>query len=139
MRKLWEQLAIATNWPVLAAVAVLSAVGALSIWVADPQDGLKQLIFLGVSFICMMLFQAVNYQKIGKWSWPFYIFSLLLIIYTLVGQKLGGHLPFVHETKGAWAWINLGPFSLEPAELMKIAFIMVLARYLRFRSNYRTI
>ena len=25
------------------------------------------------------------------------------------------------------------------AELMKIAFVMVLARYLRFRSNYRTV
>ena len=148
MRKLWQQLAIGTNWPVLVAVAVLSSVGILTIWVAvpqdsaaragAPQDGLKQLIFLGVSFVCMMLFQAVNYQKIGQWAWPFYVLSLLLVIYTLVGQKMGGRLPFVHETKGAWAWINLGSFSLEPAELMKIAFVLVLARYLRFRSNYRT-
>jgi rod shape determining protein RodA len=28
--------------------------------------------------------------------------------------------------------------SIEPGELMKLAFVMVLARYLRFRSNYRT-
>ena len=36
-------------------------------------------------------------------------------------------------------WINLlGPIvSLEPAELMKLAFVLVLGRYLRFRSNYR--
>jgi cell division protein FtsW (lipid II flippase) len=29
--------------------------------------------------------------------------------------------------------------AFQPAELTKIAFIMVLARYLRFRSNYRTV
>ena len=143
MRRLWEQLAIATNWPVLVAVAVLSSLGALTIWFAErsdvphPPDAIKQLVFLGVSFVCMMLFQAVNYQQIGRWAWPFYFLSLSLVLYTVVAQKTHG-LPFVHETKGAWAWINLGPVSLEPAELMKIAFVLVLARYLRFRSNYRT-
>src|SRR5690349_20026115 len=120
MRRVLEQLAIATNWPVLVSVLVLSSVGILSIWVTDRADGIKQTIFLGVSLACMFAFQAVNYQKIGRWSWPFYLFSLSLIGYTVVAQKLHG-LPFVHETKGAWAWINLGPVSLEPAELMKIA------------------
>jgi cell division protein FtsW (lipid II flippase) len=138
MRRLWEQLAFATNWPVLVAVAVLSSVGILSIWETSPTDGIKQLIFLGVSVVGMLLFQAMNYQRIGQWAWPFYLSSLTLIAYTVVAQKMHG-LPFVHETKGAWAWINLGPVSLEPAELMKIAFVVVLARYLRFRSNYRTI
>lgn len=137
MRRLWEQLAIATNWPVLVSVLVLSSVGILSIWVTDRPDGIKQSVFLGVSFVCMMAFQAANYQAIGRWAWPFYLFSLGLIAYTVVAQKVGG-LPFVHETKGAWAWINLGSMSLEPAELMKIAYVLVMARYLRFRSNYRT-
>jgi len=140
MRKLWEQLAIATNWPVLVAVAILSAVGVLSIWVTDTTDtqaGKKQLIFLGVGIVCMTLFQAVNYQTIGRWAWPFYAFSMMLVAYTLAGAKIAG-LPFVHETKGVYAWINFGPVSVEPGELMKLAFVLVLARYLRFRSNYRT-
>ncbi|HEY8667470.1 MAG TPA: FtsW/RodA/SpoVE family cell cycle protein, partial [Tepidisphaeraceae bacterium] len=57
--------------------------------------------------------------------------------YTVLGSKV--HLPGVHNTKGTYAWINFGPMSFEPSELMKIAFVMVLARYLRFRSNYRTV
>ena len=137
MRRLWEQLAIATNWPVLVAVAVLASVGCLSIYVTSQADGIKQLAFLGVSFVCMMLFQAVNYQEIGRWAWPFYFFSLALVGYTVLGHKVPT-LPFVHQTKGAYAWINLGPVSLEPAELLKIAFVLVLAKYLRYRSNYRT-
>jgi cell division protein FtsW (lipid II flippase) len=143
-RRIWEQLAIATNWPVLASVILLSSLGILSIWVNAPSegkqlnDGMKQLIFLGVGLVGMLLFQAVNYQRIGRLAWPFYLASLSLIVYTVVAQKLHG-LPFVHETKGAWAWLNFGPMSLEPAELMKLGFILVLARYLRFRSNFRSI
>jgi cell division protein FtsW (lipid II flippase) len=146
VNKLWQQLAIATNWPVLAAVAVLSSLGVISIWseaVNDPtHPGQKQLIYLAVAFGCMMAFQAVNYLVIGRWAWPFYVFSLLLVCYTVLGGIADQHhhpLPFVHNTKGVYAWINLGPMSLEPSELTKIGFILVTAKYLRYRSNYRTL
>jgi rod shape determining protein RodA len=144
---LWQRLAIATNWPILVAVGVLSALGVLSIWEdkrADgTSDGPKQLIFLIVAILCMALFQAVNYQKIGRLAWGFYLFSLVLIGYTVLGAALadGGKnprpLPGIKYTNGACAWITFGPVGVQPAELMKIAFILVLSRYLRFRSNYR--
>ncbi len=143
MRKVWQQLAIATNWPVLAAMGVLSTLGVVSIW-ADSQyhdlsrqDGVKQLIYLAVALCCMFAFQAVNYLLIGRWAWPFYIFSLLLVAYTVAGSKVS--LPFVYYTKGVYAWISIGGVSLEPSELTKIAFILVVAKYLRYRSNYRTV
>jgi cell division protein FtsW (lipid II flippase) len=146
MNALWKQLAIATNWPVLVAVFVLSAVGAISIW-ADTnnisQEWVKQLVFLAVATGCMALFQAVDYRKIGRYAWPFYILSLLLLLYTVVPLthvEPGDGRPFrVPRVNGAYNWINFGPLRLQPAELMKIAFVMLLARYLRFRSNYRTL
>lgn len=137
---LWRRLAIASNWPVLAAVALLSAIGIISILAASREDGIKQCVFAGVGLACMALFQGVNYLKLGQFVWPFYAFSLLLVIYTVVGniaQAHGHALPGVHTTHGVCAWINFGPVSLEPAELMKLAFVGVLARYLRFRNNYR--
>src|SRR5947207_13850005 len=42
----------------------------------------------------------------------------------------------VHDAR---LWINLGILHMQPGDLMKVAFCVVLARYLRFRSNYRTI
>ena len=42
MNKLWQQLAIATNWPVLAAVGVLTSLGCMSIWADSRADGIKQ-------------------------------------------------------------------------------------------------
>ena|SRR5436190_3137047 len=138
MNRLWRQLAIATNWPILVAVAVLSALGVLSIWSDSRADGVKQLIFLAVGVVCLFGFQAVNYSKIGRFAWPFYIFSFALICYTVLGTKVHG-LPLVHPIKGQCNWISFGSFSLQPAELMKIAFVLVLARYLRFRTSYRTL
>jgi rod shape determining protein RodA len=143
MTKLWQQLAIATNWPVLAAMAVLSSLGVISIWAdarwhpSSQEDGVKQLIYLAVAICFMFAFQAVNYLLIGRWAWPFYVCSLLAVLYTVVGSKVS--LPFVHNTKGVYAWINVGPVSLEPSELTKIAFILVVAKYLRYKSNYRTV
>jgi cell division protein FtsW (lipid II flippase) len=142
LNKLWQQLAIATNWPVVAAVVVLTSVGVLTIWADQPQDALRQLMFMGVGLACMFLFQAVDYRTIGRWSWAFYVLSLLLVGYTV--------LPFTHVPQGsralfrvpykggAYNWINCGSFSVQPSELVKIAFVLVLAHYLRFRSNYRT-
>jgi cell division protein FtsW (lipid II flippase) len=146
MNALWKQLAIATNWPVLVAVFVLSAVGAISIWAdtnSGSQEWVKQLVFLAVATGCMALFQAVDYRQIGRYAWPFYILSLLLLLYTVVPfthVEPGDSRPFrVPRVNGAYNWINFGPLRLQPAELMKIAFVMLLARYLRFRSNYRTL
>src|SRR4051812_12247694 len=145
MNKLWKQLAIATNWPVLVAVVVLSSLGLVSVWahsIADPrsaQDVQKQIMFIAIGLTLMFVMQAVNYQQLGRWGWPFYLLSLLLLIYTILpGMPKRGFLGVV-EVHEARLWINLGLLHMQPAELMKVAFCVVLARYLRFRSNYRTI
>jgi cell division protein FtsW (lipid II flippase) len=137
MRKFWEQLAIATNWPVLAAVIVLSLTGVISIWGDTPDDGKKQLIFLFIGFGCMVAFQAINYTYLGRFAWTFYIVSLVLVLYTVAGTVL--HLPGVHLINGACNWISFPGFSMQPSELVKLGFCAVMARYLRFRSNYRTL
>jgi cell division protein FtsW (lipid II flippase) len=51
-------------------------------------------------------------------------------------------LPFVPEwivrpRNGARRWINLYFTDFQPSELAKIAYIIALASYLRYRSNYR--
>jgi rod shape determining protein RodA len=136
VRKFWEQLAIATNWPVLAAVLVLSITGVISIWGDEPTDGKKQLVFLFIGLGCMIAFQAVNYLYLGRFAWGFYIIANVLVLYTVVGTVVS--VPGVKVIKGASNWINLPGFSVQPSELVKLGFCAVIARYLRFRSNYRT-
>jgi rod shape determining protein RodA len=138
--RLWRQMAIGINWPVLLAVALLSITGLVTVWFDNKPDGTwdgsRHLAYILFGIVCMTAFQAVNYQQIGRYAWTFYLTALGLVIFTVVGGRL--HLPFVPYRNGAYKWIVIGPASLEPAELVKVGFIMVLARYLRFRSNYRT-
>ncbi|HEX4053358.1 MAG TPA: FtsW/RodA/SpoVE family cell cycle protein [Tepidisphaeraceae bacterium] len=142
MNRIWQQLAIATNWPILAAVAVLSVLGVMSIWIGPSDDGPKQLVFLAVAVAVMAALQTVNYLHLGRYAWPLYFLSLILIGYTLLGgfaEEHGHSIPGVHSINGACCWITFpGGVSFEPSELMKISFILVLARYLRYRDNYRT-
>ena len=136
MRKFWEQLAIATNWPVIAAVLVLSLTGVVSIWGDNPEDGKKQLVFLCMGVGCMIAFQAINYQFLGRFAWGFFILAQLLVLYTVVGTVV--RVPFVKPINGACNWISLPGFSIQPSELVKLGFCAVMARYLRYRTNYRT-
>jgi cell division protein FtsW (lipid II flippase) len=122
-------------------VAVLTAVGCISIAAGGDVhvDVRKQLVFVAVGAAGMFLFQAVNYLQIGRFSWAFYVAAVLLTLYTVlpgVPRRGFGSVPNIN---GAQAWIDFGPLHLEPAELLRLAFCMVLARYLRFRSNYRTL
>jgi cell division protein FtsW (lipid II flippase) len=45
----------------------------------------------------------------------------------------------VRPRNGVRAWIDLGPIDLQPTELAKIAWILVLADYLRYRDDHRTL
>jgi rod shape determining protein RodA len=135
--RIWRRLAIATNWPVLAAVAVLSAMGIVSLYSLTPELGQQQLIYLVVAIASLAAVQAVSYTMIGRYAWGLYALSLMLVFYTVLGSKI--HLPGVENSNGAYAWIRCGRISLEPSELMKISFVMALARYLRFRVSFRTL
>ncbi len=135
LKEFWRRLALARNWPLLAAVGALSGIGLFTIASTEPAKAANQLFFLVIAFGCMAVFQTVNYARLGRWALPFYVISILLIALTLVGSKLG--LPIVPRINGASNWIRLGPVSLQPAELMKVSCIMLLARYLRYRENYR--
>ena len=146
--RVWERLAIATNWPVLASIMILSTVGIVSIWAYDharivPRgEGLRQLSYLGIAILCLVAFQIVNYQRIGRFAWLFYGMAFLPLLYTVLGSAIGGEnpLPFVTRRNGAYNWISLpGGMSVQPAEVMKVAFIMAMARYLRYRENYRSL
>jgi rod shape determining protein RodA len=146
--RLWRRLAIATNWPVLAAVAVLAAIGVLTIhFYGISQNepaaaGLArtQVKYLGIAALCLIAFQAVNYQIIGRYAWAFYLLSFIPLSYTVLASSIGGPMPLpgVPRLNGAYNWIRFGGMSIQPAEIMKVAFIMALARYLRFRGNYRS-
>ncbi len=133
----WQQLALASNWPLLLAVGILCGVGLLTIGSVEPDVARTQAVYLAIGVVAMILFQAVNYAQLGRIALPFYLVSLALVGVTVAGSMVP--IPFAPRINGACNWIRIGPASIQPAELMKISYIMLLARFLRYRTNQRTV
>ncbi len=110
--------------PLLLGLIVLVAVGLLVLYSASEQDaGLvsKQLIRLGIAFTVMFAVAQISPDTLRYWSpWLFGV-GLIMLIAVLVLGEVG---------KGAQRWLNLGFFTFQPSELMKLALPMLLAWYL---------
>lgn len=81
-------------------------------------------IFLGLTLgvMAMVATSRINYLHYRKYS--FYIFLFSLILASLVFTKLG----FTHG--GARRWLNIAGQSFQPAELLKLGFIIYFAAWL---------
>jgi rod shape determining protein RodA len=82
---------------------------------------LRQSAWVVVGVIAFTAILFVDYSKMEKYGTYIYALNLILLIAVLVLGK---------EAKGAQAWIPIGPFKLQPAELVKALLILGLAQYL---------
>ena len=99
----------------------------------------KQLIFAAIGAVGFIVVNLVNYRKFGPLSYWLYAFVLLLLAVLLLDKIID--LPFVPVIKNARRWLRIGTASrfvqVQPSEICKLAYILALAWYLRYRSNYR--
>jgi rod shape determining protein RodA len=78
-----------------------------------------QLIWIGVSFVVAVVVLLVDAKYWHILAWPIYGVMLALMASTLVLSPV---------IKGARAWLFLGPVAIQPAEFMKLAVALALAR-----------
>jgi len=102
----------------------------------------KQLVFAAVAAAGFVAANLVNYRRLGAVSYWAYAFVLALLVVLLVGRYLV-ELPFVPEKNGTHRWIQFTVAgrtlpALQPSEFCKIVYVLALAWYLRYRSNYRS-
>lgn len=95
---------------------------------------LKQLVFLGVGVLAAGLVAMPHYKRVGPWIWTLYVVGLLLLIFLIIP---GVPASIVRPRGGARGWIDLGPIDLQPSELMKVACVLAVAWYLRYRKTHR--
>jgi rod shape determining protein RodA len=95
---------------------------------------LKQIIFLAVGLAAGAIVAFPHYKYARLLAWPVLGVVLLLLLVLVIP---GVPASLVTPRNGARAWIDLGPIDLQPAELAKIAFVLVIADYLRNRETHR--
>ncbi|MHC4488069.1 MAG: FtsW/RodA/SpoVE family cell cycle protein [Planctomycetota bacterium] len=101
----------------------------------------KQMIFAAVAMAGFIMANLVNYRRFGTVSYWIYAFVLLLLGLLLLGRYVVD-IPFVPEINGTHRWIKFRIAgrdlpAVQPSELCKLVYILALAWYLRYRSNYR--
>ena len=101
----------------------------------------KQVIFAVVGIVAFIAVNSVNYRRFGVVSFWIYAFVLLLLGLLLFSRYILP-VPFAPMINGTHRWIKFKIAgrslpALQPSEICKLGYIMALAWYLRYRSNYR--
>ncbi|MCG3176359.1 MAG: putative lipid II flippase FtsW [Candidatus Omnitrophica bacterium] len=112
---------------------LIFAIGIANVYSASFRTGMtfdqtlatKQVIWMGVALLAMLMVSRFNYLRLSDIAWPLYALTLVLLVAVL----------FTPPRLGARRWLHLGLFSFQPSELAKLAVILVLARF--FAENRR--
>lgn len=99
---------------------LLLVLGVLVIYTSDAHLAIQQLVVAMVGLGLYWLISLIDHEFFYPYVKYAYFFSLLLL---LVVFLLGV------ETRGSLRWIPLGPFKLQPSELVKPVLIIVLAKF----------
>jgi rod shape determining protein RodA len=115
----WWMLGLIAAVCVIGMVALYSAVHAGG---ATAQAGLftRQLIWFGAGTVAMVLAFLFDYKNIERGAHLFFAICVAMLIAVLLFGKYVG---------GARRWLALGPFTIQPSEIVKLAVICVLAKY----------
>ncbi len=119
------------DWTLIGIVCSICLVGVLNIYSASAAYKLvgapyyvKQLNWMIFGLFISLMVASLDYHILEDFSYWFYgLLILLLLAVLLVGKR----------SLGATRWLNLGFFTLQPSELMKIGIIITFARYF---NNY---
>jgi cell division protein FtsW len=88
----------------------------------------KQLVFVVLGLISMVILTKIDYTTWKKAAYPGIILSLIMLVLLFipdVGLKRGG----------ATRWLNLGLFSFQVSEMVKIAMVVFLAHLLARKAH----
>ena len=109
------------EWKVLICAAILCTIGLVALYSASLSANLdefkKQVIWLVISVIVMIIVINIDYEAFVKISPILYAISIILLIAVLFTKKING----------ATAWFQFGTFSFQPSEFAKIATILFLS------------
>ena len=113
------------NWGIITLLCVIAFIGVMMHFSVSSGEWTDMPLTHGTRFFALLLVVIVVAMFLDARFWmmiayPMYAMSLLL----LAAVEVMG------ETRmGATRWLSLGPVSLQPSELMKVAIVLALARY----------
>jgi cell division protein FtsW (lipid II flippase) len=112
------------NWILLIITLLMGALGVVNLWSASRwahvDVATTQVIWLGAGLILTLTLAFIDYHLFERWAYTLFLITLMSLLLVLVAGKV---------VLGARRWISFGFFNIQPAEIMKIALILALAKY----------
>jgi rod shape determining protein RodA len=113
------------NWGLVLIVTIIACIGFATLYSVagasfSPWAG-KQMVYFAVGLVLLIGASLADVRFWLSIAYPAYAISLLLLVVVLFAG---------HSALGAQRWISVGPIEIQPSELMKIALILALARFL---------
>lgn len=99
------------------------------------------LVYIGISLGCFVVGGFVNYKIYNRKRICSLIALISIAILAFVWIAAGTLPKVVPNIKGAYGWIKIGTFTLQPAEFLKLPFIILLAHLFERveKEKYRNI
>lgn len=116
------------------AVLVLCVIGILFIYSSGinsdnfqtSSEFIKQIIFCVIGIGVSVAVMFVDYSRFRFFSIYLYGLSLAILVFLLIFSPL---------INGSRSWIGIGGFGIQPSELVKIAFILIFARFIENKQK----
>ena len=116
------------DWALFIAIASIALIGVVNLYSATSAAGpalrdvyITQIYWLTLGAGVAVLTGAVDYRYFERHGYVAYgVGIVLLLLVFLLGSTV----------RGSTRWINVGSFTFQPSELMKILLIVALAKYL---------
>ncbi|MBT3992031.1 MAG: rod shape-determining protein RodA [Rhodospirillaceae bacterium] len=118
-QRLWQ-----INWSFVLLISVTASVGFGMLYSAangnlDPWAS-RQMIRFGAGVGLMLVVAVIDIHVWLRYAYAIYALSLALLVVVEFSGSIG---------MGAQRWIDLGVFTIQPSEIMKVSIILLLARY----------
>lgn len=121
---LFKRIVFGIDWILFLSVALISCAGLVTMSSLGKESIFfgRQIVWLIISFGVFFLFSLIDFKFLRRTqviTWIFGISVFLLSTLFFIGTV----------AKGAQSWIDLGFFNVQPAEIVKLVLILVLAKY----------
>ncbi|MCL2645389.1 MAG: rod shape-determining protein RodA [Phycisphaerales bacterium] len=117
-------------WPIVLTVGLLCTVSIMTLELISPIRAERQQIHVAVGAAVILLVLTISFQNFGRIAFVLYALSLVLLVGVL------GTAPINHARR----WFQLtASFSIQPSEIAKIAYVLMLARHLRYKRQLDSI
>ena len=132
-----KSLKDALYWPLLLPSALLLCLGMFFLSGISVRFGhrviddwqARQFTGIAIGLAAAAAVVLVPYKRLVSKAYWFYTANLfLLVLVLMVGS----------ERRNSMRWLSVFGFDVHPSELMKLTLALTLARFIRFRSSYKT-